>query len=229
MLNRHSFWIIVAALVGAPLFVGCAASHGRTSVQDRDGDGYTSDVDCDDDDSRVHPGANEMCGLGCTPPYGDGRDNDCDGLVDDGCMVATNCFWDAGPLPNPDVDGDGYPYDVDCNDNNAAIHPGADESCCDGVDADCDGDDDPAGWECNCFPDAGPPPDPDLDLDGYPQSIDCNDGDASVYPGAIEWCGDGIDQDCDGVIDETDCEFVGNGMLDAPPVLESELPPEERA
>ncbi len=165
MFSRQSFWIIVAALVGAPQFAGCAMSHGRSSgVEDRDGDGYTSDVDCDDDDSSVHPGAGEMCALGCTPPYGDGRDNDCDGVVDDGCMVATNCFWDGGPLP-----------------------------------------------------------DLDLYLDGNPQSIDCNDGDASVHPGAVEWCGDGIDQDCDGLIDEDDCTFVGNGMLDAPPVLTSEL------
>lgn len=214
----YSFWVIVAALVGAPLF-GCASSHVRPA-DDRDGDGYTSDVDCDDDDETVHPGASESCAFSCSPPYGDGRDNDCDGEVDEECGPVTNCFWDAGPLP-VDADGDGYPVESDCDDSNAAVHPGAAESCCDGIDSDCDGDDDPVGWECNCFPDAGPPPDPDLDLDGYPVSLDCNDGDASVHPGALEWCGDGIDQDCDGLVDEADCVFVGNGMLDAPPVLES--------
>jgi len=42
---------------------------------DRDGDGYTpDDGDCDDDDWSVNPGANETC---------DGRDEDCDGLVDE--------------------------------------------------------------------------------------------------------------------------------------------------
>jgi hypothetical protein len=39
--------------------------------------------------------------------------------------------------PCEDADGDGAAVDVDCDDNNAAIYPGADERC-DGVDNDCD-------------------------------------------------------------------------------------------
>jgi hypothetical protein len=40
-----------------------------------------------------------------------------------------------------DNDGDGYETPSDCDDSNAAIHPGADETPGDGVDSDCDGDD----------------------------------------------------------------------------------------
>src|SRR5262249_44952465 len=43
--------------------------------QDADGDGYTADVDCDDHNPAVHPGALEAC---------DGLDDDCNGVVDDG-------------------------------------------------------------------------------------------------------------------------------------------------
>ena len=39
---------------------------------------------------------------------------------------------------------------------------------------------------------------PDADGDGFPADRDCDDGDPAVHPGAVETCGDGIDQDCSG-------------------------------
>ncbi len=39
----------------------------------------------------------------------------------------------------------------------------------------------------------------DADGDGHNTSVDCDDNDASVYPGAPDPCGDGVDANCDGV------------------------------
>ncbi len=83
---------------------------------DDDGDGTTeNEGDCDDTDSSVGPGSDEI--------YYDGIDNDCDeSTVDD------------------DADGDGSTYGDDCDDTDASAYPGADEDRTDGVDNDCDGD-----------------------------------------------------------------------------------------
>jgi len=44
---------------------------------------------------------------------------------------------------------------------------------------------------------------PDADSDGWsPCNGDCDDNNPAVYPGHREVCGNGIDDDCDGLVDE---------------------------
>ncbi len=56
----------------------------------------------------------------------------------------------------------------------------------------------------------------DLDGDGWtnvcPGYDDCDDSDADTYPGAVEICDDGIDQDCDGADNDADAD--GDGYYD---------------
>ena len=107
------------------------------------------------------------------------------------------------PKPDDvDDDGDGITENQgDCDDTDAAVHPGATEICGDGIDQDCNGSD----LSCE---------DVDNDGDGFAESQgDCNDGNSSIRPGAPEVCGDGIDQDCDGsdLICPEDIDDDGDG------------------
>ena len=61
------------------------------------------------------------------------------------------------------------------------------------------------------------PADPDADLDGYPLSRDCNDGDPSINPGAPEICDNAVDEDCDGTAQMCPMPPV-DGDMDGSPV-----------
>jgi subtilisin family serine protease len=82
------------------------------------------------------------------------------------------------------------------------------------------GFDNQTGWgriNCRAAVDATPPAqciDGDADgffpINGCGTELDCNDGDDTIYPGAPEVCGDGIDQDCNGQ-DKTKGKGCGGG------------------
>jgi len=166
---------------------------------DNDGDGYSVEggecgpVDCDDSDVSTNPGEAEVCG--------DDIDNNCDGLVD--TQDTTVC---EPPVVCADADGDGY-LDAscggdDCNDANAAINPGALEACGDSVDNNCNSVvDENCTTEITCT---------DSDGDGYSAEggecglEDCDDTNAEVNPGATEDCSDGIDNNCNSLVDTQD-------------------------
>ncbi|MCK6528195.1 FG-GAP-like repeat-containing protein [Myxococcota bacterium] len=119
---------------------------------------------------------------------------------------------EGGDPPAPeevDADADGFEAASDCDDASAAIHPGAPEIC-NGIDEDCDGelDEDPQGapsWFLDSDGDgsgaADPVPACAAPLGHVLDGSDCDDTDGDVHPGAAETC-DGIDQDCDGEVDE---------------------------
>lgn len=181
---------------------------GNGQLPDEDGDGVRADEDCDDSDSSVYPDATEIC---------DGLDNNCDGAIDEG---VTEEFW-----PDMDQDGFGASEGVvpaceapdghvtngeDCLDTDPTIYPGALESC-NNLDDNCDGQVDEEVEDSPLWY-------PDADDDGYgvgeaavqaceqPADYAGNDGDCDdtsdlTHPYADELC-DGVDNDCDGTIDE---------------------------
>jgi hypothetical protein len=155
---------------------------GNTGFVDADGDGWFDFEDCDDNDPNVNPAAMEI--------IGDGIDNNCDGLVD-------STYWGGGNPGYVDADGDGFPSFIDCDDTDSTINPGATEIMGDGIDNDCDGlVDMPSQWGGN-----NPIILVDADGDGWPAIIDCDDNDPNVNPGMPEIPGDGIDNNCNGVVD----------------------------
>lgn len=180
-------------------------------AEDKDGDGYSvAEGDCKDEGescAMYYPGA---------PNYDEAHDWDCDGLL-------------------PDTDNDGVPNYLDnCvgvwNPDQLNTSGGAEGDACDvGLDPDGDGILDPFD---NCPATFNPTPfDGDMDSDGVGDACDentdrdgdrvaaeggdCNDHDATIYPGATEIVDDGIDQDCNGADLLSGPDTDGDGLTDA--------------
>jgi hypothetical protein len=209
--------------------------------------GYVTDnTDCDDTDENINPltvwfedGDGDLIGnsansfTGCIPP------NNTYVLVGNDCDDTDNSIG-AAVAYYIDTDNDGYGSESstatllctnpgagystnnsDCDDAENTVYPGAPELC-DGLDNDCNGQEDDGLTFLNYFLDA--------DEDGFgsgnainacespganyvQEDGDCDDTDDSIYPGATEIMDDSIDQNCDGIdgyvgIDEINEWFV---------------------
>jgi hypothetical protein len=194
------------------------AGTEATSCSSLDGYVQDDDTDCDDSDGAVNPAAQEIC---------NDIDDDCDLAIDDDDDDVDASQGGVERWEDADEDGYGDAFSgawyciapdglvdntEDCDDEDAAVNPDATEIC-DGIDNDCDGalddEDDSidlstattyyADTDADGFGDAStsteactPPSGTVLD------ATDCDDTEATTYPGATEVTGDEVDQDCDG-------------------------------
>ncbi len=226
-MKNHVFKTILPTLllVGVVFIIGSGCGDGISSPPqdfqnywpdiDQDGFGDSSEsptsyatnyapanyvmdnTDCNDNDATVNPGASEILDSEV--------DEDCNGYISITLFV--------------DADGDGFGkerevlellvdesipsgysyYAGDCNDDDAAVNPLADEIVGNGIDDNCDGDIDIVEYYTDADGDgygagsALPPP-----AAGVHNNLDCDDTNANIHPYTREFLNDGIDSNCDG-------------------------------
>ncbi len=186
---------------------GFGAGPATNSCTPPSGNFVTNNFDCNNNNANIRPNATEVC---------NGIDDNCNTLADEG-LSFINYFIDndgdgfgAGTALNS-CSNPGSNYSTnnnDCNNNNANIRPTANEVC-NGIDDNCntlidDGllfstfylDNDQDGYFLSTLSACTSP--------GLPYTNtgialgDCNDLAANINAGAIEICGNAIDENCDG-------------------------------
>ena len=194
-----------------------------TDGLDNDCDSF---VDCGDPDCFSDPAcagggcgdgictSAEMCwcAVDCGPPAAseswpstctDGLDNDCNGVADcndPGCSFEPCC--------GPPGCGDGLctpPAESQCNCPFDCGVPSPGENCTDGIDNDCNGLIDCNDPFCAAIPPCAPITCPDGNCtpsEICTCSLDCGPPPPAEIPGST--CTDGLDNDCDGLIDSND-------------------------
>jgi hypothetical protein len=199
---------------------------------DADGDGVMVCAgDCNDADAAKNPYADEVC---------DGLDNNCNGEIDEGDGVKNTYYSDSDRDsygdPNSPTEPACHPYvgvvinETDCDDTNNAVYPGAPELCVDGVVNDCNSPNRPDNEEaegCNLSEDceAG-----ETRL-CYPEGLgicatgteECDEGSwggvCTANEPVDEICGNGLDDNCDGIVDNCNTEFKTFVDLSINPIL----------
>ncbi len=167
--------------------------------------GYISDAtDCNDNNASINPNATEIC---------NGLDENCNGQADDG-LVFSNYYFDfdsdgfgsLNTMENECAQPLGFVMNaLDCNDASFYANPAAIEIC-NGLDEDCDGENDNSVVFATFYEDA------DGDTYGDPATgqdfcliptelfvangDDCDDTNATINPAATEVWENGIDDDC---------------------------------
>ena len=187
---------------------GYGAGTATNSCTPLFGNYVTNNFDCNNNNANIRPNAIEIC---------NSIDDNCNNLVDDG-LTFINYYIDtdgdgfgAGTATNSCTNlGSGYSTNnTDCNNTNAAIRPSASEVC-NAIDDNCNSSIDEGLQFSNYYL--------DVDHDGYYLSIvsacvspgvsygligialgDCNDNNFNINAGATEICGNGIDENCNGI------------------------------
>ncbi len=174
---------------------------GTTWYEDADGDGFgnpdvsqiavsqpegyvADNTDCDD--TKLLYADNDGDGFGAGSPVACGVDNNTDCNDNDANVHSSQTYY-------ADNDGDGF-GDANNSINLCSSTPPSgyvsDHSDCDDTKllyADNDSDGYGAGSPVAC---------------GVDNNLDCNDNNVSVHPGAVEICGNGVDDNCNGQVDE---------------------------